>query len=156
MLTVTDLVHSELRSASKALTSDHRALVQLAQTYDATPVGAFIRRALEWRLDERKSVWLHSFLYRVVRCTDTGFMRQFTAFVKGPLLGDGCFSLVWRGSAGEPLISDHPNARPQVWDVKTRDASEFKNAEILLDAMDVIEHRESEQAARFRAMEHCA
>ena len=153
MTSVVDLVHSELHSAAQSLKESHVALVRLAQKNEGTPVGKFILRAMEWRADERKAVMLHSFLCRVMQC-NTGFMHQLTAFVENSLLGSGGFSIVWVGGrSGDILPMKDSRSRPAVIDQNGLVGASCRNAALLLEAMDLLEHRESERDAQVNALE---
>ena len=152
MTTVADLVHTELHTAAKTLHNDHHMLVRLAREADGTPVGTLIRRVLEWRADDRKSVWLHLFLSKVVDCTQTGFMSAFTRFLwVAPVSADPSFEIEWVGPTGRALSKDNPRARPRV--AIMSHGVDSQSAQLLLSALDVLEHRESQVEARLGVME---
>ena len=151
MTTLNSLVHNELDRSVKTLNVSHHTLMRVAQENSQSPVGKFISRALEWRTDTSKSVWLHMFLGRVIRC-DSTFMTQLSTFVERNILGAESYVILWRGAGDETLSPNDLMARPQVdrkWSLCFGD----KSAQDLLDAMDVMERRESVQAARYVALE---
>lgn len=148
MTATADLIHAELTAVTRSLHNNHTALIRVAREAEGTSVGDLIRRVMEWRRDPRKSVWLHTMLFRVVDCGPTTFLPSFLAFLQvlPKVSARPPFALDWVGSTGRLLSKDNVLSRPEVR-AGSKGVDAF-TAPVLLDAMDLYERRQMVLDAR--------
>ncbi len=126
---------------------------------DATIV-AFYEKFIQWRKDENHKYYLWMMFQRVIDVNSPVWFMSFRSFVANYIIDDSYFEICWTKPNvgddynGDPLTTvvatskEDPKARPIVY--FSNDERGFQDPALLLEAMNLLEKREEEEAVRIR------